>query len=229
MPDMDGLELARVMDSDPILSRTKKIMLTSLGLRLESRVMHEAGISECLLKPAKKARLLECLNRVIDGAFPGAEFQKPFDKACDPIPAKNPLHGPMRILLAEDNRVNQKVVVAQLRKLGYQADIAANGLEALKASERTHYDVIFMDCHMPEMGGYEASRKFRERTLTADDDAKSRTHIVALTANAMEGDREKCLAAGMDDYLSKPTRIDDLDAALAKVEGARIGRLADAK
>jgi two-component system, sensor histidine kinase and response regulator len=229
MPDMDGLELARVIESNPIFSHTKKIMLTSLGLRLESPVMHEAGISECLLKPAKKAKLLECLNRVIGEASAGPQTQNLSDKACDPLPPENPIHGPMRILLAEDNRVNQKVVSAQLRKLGYQADIAVNGLEALKASERIHYDVIFMDCQMPEMSGYEASRKFRERALTADGDAKSRTHIVALTANAMEGEREKCLAAGMDDYLSKPTRIDDLDAALAKIRGTRIGRLADAK
>jgi CheY-like chemotaxis protein len=119
--------------------------------------------------------------------------------------------------LAEDNLVNQKVVLAQLRKLGYEADIAANGLEVLTAYEQTPYDVILMDCHMPEMGGYEASRKIRERASNADGNSKPRIRIIALTANAMEGDREKCLAAGMDDYLSKPTRIDDLSAALARV------------
>ena len=132
------------------------------------------------------------------------------------LPLKNPVHGPLRILLAEDNVVNQKVLLFQLRKLGYEADIAVNGLEVLSASKQTQYDVILMDCHTPEMGGYEASRKIRERAATANGQLKPYMRIIALTANAMEGDREKCLAAGMDDYLSKPTRIDDLSAALAR-------------
>jgi CheY-like chemotaxis protein len=118
--------------------------------------------------------------------------------------------------LAEDDPVNQKLVLLQLRKLGYGADIAVNGLEVVSASEQTQYDVILMDCQMPEMGGYEASGKIRERESILNGHAKSRTHIVALTADAMEGDREKCFAAGMDDYLSKPTRINSLSAALAR-------------
>ena len=119
--------------------------------------------------------------------------------------------------MAEDNPVNQKVVLLQLGKLGYEADIVTNGIEVLSALERTSYDVIFMDCHMPKMEGYETSRRIRERESAQNGQAKPQTHIVALTANAMEGDREKCIAAGMDDYLSKPTRIDDLAAALARL------------
>jgi two-component system sensor histidine kinase/response regulator len=217
MPDMDGLALARVMQSDPTFSRTRKIMLTSLGLRPEGRVMHEAGILECLLKPAKEARLFECLVRVMSEKSTHPEARNLPGEAGAPPPLQNPVNGQLRILLAEDNLVNQKVVLAQLRKLGYEADIAANGLEVLTAYEQTPYDVILMDCHMPEMGGYEASRKIRERASNADGNSKPRIRIIALTANAMEGDREKCLAAGMDDYLSKPTRIDDLSSALARV------------
>jgi two-component system, sensor histidine kinase and response regulator len=228
MPEMDGLELARVMQSDPTLSRTRKIMLTSLGLRLENRIMQEAGISECLCKPVKEARLFDCLIRALGEASMLPTARMPSRNAAIPPPLLKPVYGPLRILLAEDNPVNQKVVLFQLRKLGYEADIAVNGLEVLSASEQTLYDVILMDCHMPEMGGYEASRKIRERESILNSHATSRTHIVALTANAMEGDREKCLAAGMDDYLSKPTRIDDLYAALARFrEVARVAATAE--
>jgi CheY-like chemotaxis protein len=122
----------------------------------------------------------------------------------------------LRILLAEDDPMNQKLVLLQLRKLGYGADLAVTGLEVLSAWERTQYDIILMDCHMPEMGGYEASGKIRERESSLTGQAKLHTQIVALTADAMDGDREKCLAAGMDEYLSKPTCIDDLSAALAR-------------
>jgi two-component system sensor histidine kinase/response regulator len=215
MPEMDGLTLARIMQTDPALATTRKIMLTSLGLRLENQLMQEAGIAECLFKPVKEARLFDCLIRVIGEAEPPRTIRAP-NRAVDIPVSQNAAYGPLRILLAEDNPVNQKVVLFQLRKLGYDADIAANGSEALRALEGAEYDLIFMDCHMPEMGGYEASRQIRERESNVNGGGKPRTHIVALTANAMEGDRDECLAAGMDDYVSKPTRIDDLSAALAR-------------
>jgi two-component system, sensor histidine kinase and response regulator len=217
MPGMDGLALARAMQSDPMLLSTRKIMLTSLGLRLDPRVMQDAGISECLFKPVKEARLFDCLVRIFSEAAT-SRSSRPSSKAPTvPAVSVSPVYGPLRILLAEDNPVNQKVVLLQLGKLGYEADIVANGTEVLSALERTHYDVIFMDCHMPKMEGYETSRRIRERESAHNGQAKPQTHIVALTANAMEGDREKCIAAGMDDYLSKPTRIDDLAAALARL------------
>jgi two-component system sensor histidine kinase/response regulator len=216
MPGMDGLALARAMQADPIFVSTRKIMLTSLGLRLDAHAMQEAGISECLFKPVKEARLFDCLIRLLGEAPAPPVVQAPANAPTVPPPSLNPIYGPVRILLAEDNPINQKVVLFQLRKLGYDADTAANGLEVLSALERTDYDLILMDCHMPEMGGYETSQQIRERESSYNGHAKRQMHIVALTANAMEGDRERCLAAGMDDYLSKPTRIDDLAAALAR-------------
>lgn len=215
MPKMDGLTLAQLMQADPALAGTKKIMLTSLGFRLDQQSMRAAGLSDCLFKPVKEARLFDCLVRVI-GEDSSIQIVRTPPKTVGASPSyPTAPFGPLRILLAEDNQVNQKVVVSQLKKLGYDAATAANGVEALSALEQSSYDVIFMDCHMPEMGGYEVARRIRERESTNGKE-RAPVYIVALTASAMEGDREKCLAAGMNDYLSKPTRIDDLCAALGR-------------
>jgi two-component system, sensor histidine kinase and response regulator len=216
MPEMDGLTLARLMQAEPTLKGTKKIMLTSLGFRLDSDTMHAAGLAECLFKPVKKARLLDCLVRVLGRGHPAQVLRNIKNVDKTPASDRNAAYGPLRILLAEDNLVNQKVVVWQLKSLGYDVAIAANGVEVLSALEESSYDVIFMDCHMPEMGGYEAARRIRERESARNGIEITPAYIVALTASAMEGDREKCLAAGMNDYISKPTRIDDLCAALGR-------------
>ncbi len=126
----------------------------------------------------------------------------------------------VRILLAEDNILNQKVALALLRKLGYRAQAVANGFEVMQALERISYDIIFMDCQMPEMDGYEATQTIRkrERALEPACPWKPPVYIIALTAHAMKGDSEKCLAAGMDDYLSKPLRPLELQAVLERAK-----------
>jgi len=138
-------------------------------------------------------------------------IQQPIDKG---LGARSPL----RILLAEDNLVNQRVAGRILEKMGYRADIAANGLEALEALKRQTYDVVFMDVHMPGMDGMEATRQICHRWGPAE-----RPRIIAMTASAMQGDRERCLEAGMDDYVSKPVRVEELRAALERASEIRIG------
>jgi CheY-like chemotaxis protein/HPt (histidine-containing phosphotransfer) domain-containing protein len=139
-----------------------------------------------------------------------------------------PVHD-LRILIAEDNLINQKVALGQLQTLGYPADVVANGREVLELLEALIYDVILMDCQMPEMDGYDATRRIREiegrtrRQRAGRGLQRRRLFIIAMTANAMQGDREKCLAAGMDDYISKPVRAADLQAALERRKYARGG------
>ncbi len=168
-----------------------------------------AGIDGWVAKPVKPKQLCEALLHVL-----AHEAISPKASSTIAAPAKPEPHstGGLRVLLAEDNVVNQKVAVFMLQRLGCSADVAANGIEALEALTRRHYDVIFMDCQMPEMDGYEAARRIRN----LDGDAAG-IPIVAMTANAMQGDREECLRAGMDDYISKPVKIEDLEASLARV------------
>ena len=207
MPGMNGIALAEVIKADPRLARARIIILTSLGHLMDDAQLERIGIDACLVKPVKQARLYECLTGM----------RTPPRKSVETKPVSLTVHGappePLRILLAEDNVINQKVAVAQLRKLGYSPDVAANGLEALEAIQRTPYDVILMDCQMPQMDGYESSRQIRVREQTQ---GSKPVYIIAMTANAMQGDREKCMAAQMNDYLSKPVKVSDLRAALER-------------
>lgn len=202
MPGMDGLATARRMASDPVLRPTKVVMLTSLRRRPKAAILAETGITACLCKPVKPSELQATLSHVI-----GQDFPLHAKVVFRPTPAF--ARGKrLRVLLAEDNIVNQKVARAQLERLGFKPDVAANGLEALQAIERQDYDIVFMDCQMPEMDGYQATRRIR-----AVEYQREETHpvrIVAMTANAMKGDREECLAVGMDDYISKPVRVEEL-------------------
>jgi light-regulated signal transduction histidine kinase (bacteriophytochrome)/DNA-binding response OmpR family regulator len=228
MPEMDGFTLAAAIKADPALAATRLIVLTSMGHALRSAELNQLGIEAYLVKPVKQSRLFDCLvnkarsRATTEGAAGGQ----------DPITASSPGGSKMepefkkaRILLAEDNTVNQKVALAQLHRLRYRADAVINGLEVLEALPCIPYDVILMDCQMPEMDGYETSEAIRQRENRSDSPCpwKSPVYIIALTAHAMQGDREKCLAAGMDDYLSKPIRPAELQAALERWQIAAHG------
>jgi PAS domain S-box-containing protein len=213
MPDMDGMSVARAIKGDPLLRDTQLVVLTSLAHHPEEGDHKRIGISAYLTKPVKQSRLFDVLAGVMDRRE-AADAQRD-NAARVRVPSKPPeVMSPLKILMAEDNAVNQKVALRQLARLGYGADAVASGLEVLAALNRCSYDIILMDCQMPEMDGYEATRRIRK--LEADAPNKPRHYIIALTANAMDGDRAKCLAAGMDDYLSKPIKLDNLAQALQR-------------
>ena len=201
MPVIDGLTLARSIRADASLAATHIIMLTSLSERLPADVMRSTGIDATLTKPVKQSSLFDA----IVSAMAGKESVKRFHDAVRPAES---MRDDVRVLVAEDNAVNQKVALRQLQRFGIAADAVGNGAEALEALGRMRYDLVLMDVQMPEMDGLEATRAIRAREAGA-----MHTPIVALTANALEGDRERCLAAGMDDYLSKP---------VAEIELARV-------
>jgi signal transduction histidine kinase/AmiR/NasT family two-component response regulator/HPt (histidine-containing phosphotransfer) domain-containing protein len=211
MPVMDGIMLARAIKSEPAIATTKLIMLSSLGEQLEQEELRSVGINACLVKPAKQSCLFNCIADALGGQRVAVAENFSLENSSEPRP---PHHA--RILLAEDNSINQDVALGQLEQLGYSADVVANGRETLAALRRVSYDIVLMDCMMPEMDGYEATKRIRE------EEAQNRTrrlHIIAMTANAMTGDRDKCLAAGMDDYVSKPVQITDLQRAVSQWKG----------
>lgn len=206
MPDIDGLMLARQIKADATLAATKLIMLTSLGECDEKELQLQAGILACVHKPIKESELFDCLASAITGQPIQSEATSAVISA--PLLAKKPL----RILLAEDNPVNQEVAFLQLQSLGYEnIETVTNGRQVLEALSRSDYDVVLMDCQMPQMDGYEAALEVRRR-----EGGEKHTTIIALTAHALEGEKEKCLAAGMDDYLSKPINSEQLAALLGK-------------
>ena len=211
MPDMDGLTLAREMRRYCSPDELPLVMLTSLGWK---HTDPEVQFAAYLTKPIKPAGLYTALMEVFGGQVEQLPDAASDDKQNDqPSIDAASLH----LLLAEDNMVNQKVALRILSRMGYSADVAANGIEVLEALQRQHYDVILMDVQMPEMDGLEATRRIRagEWTETCQDpDFDSQPYIIAMTANAMQGDREMCLAAGMDHYVSKPIQIEDLTRAL---------------
>jgi PAS domain S-box-containing protein len=222
MPDMNGLELAGVLRAEPGFDELKLIMLTSMGHKLSRAELDRARIGVCLIKPARQSQLYETLASVMAGKVPES-IQAPAAVAS-PGPGSIAADLPIRLLLAEDNLVNQNVARMQLAKFGYQVDIVANGKEAVTAGRSGNYDVILMDCQMPEMDGYEASSQLREWEHERRDRGEIFTplHIIAMTANAMQGDREICFAAGMDDYIAKPVRQSELAAALARTPHAML-------
>jgi PAS domain S-box-containing protein len=205
MPEMDGLQLAAKIRESKAHRSVPLVMLTSMGRREADHEMF-AGF---LTKPVKSRQLYDLLCKVLSGA-PSRAAVKP--ASGHELGARYPL----RILLAEDNAVNQKVALKILERMGYRADVASNGREAVQAVERQTYDVVLMDVQMPEMDGIEATTKIRDQL------GEKRPWIIALTANALRGDRERYLGVGMDDYISKPIRVEDLVKALT--QAALMGR-----
>jgi len=176
--------------------------------------MEQRGIAACLVKPLRKKALHECLLEVMGAAAPAAPAA-PEEMAPLPGPPATPSleFSPARILVAEDNVVNQKVALLHLQRLGYKADVVADGRAAIAVVGQQRYDLVFMDCQMPEIDGYEATRQIRAREKQS---GAARLPIVAMTAGALAGDREACLSAGMDDYIAKPVRQDELRQILQR-------------
>ena len=208
MPDMDGARLALELRKHRDRKALPLVLLTSVGQRPRADADADAeamgAFSAWLNKPIKPAALLEALQQVL-GERGGRAERAPLAPALAPRAGAE-----VDILVAEDNTINQKVIKQLLRHLGYRGDVVANGLEALEALERQEYPVILMDMQMPEMDGLEATRRLRQRFRGANA-----PYIIAMTANAMPGDRERCLDAGMNDYVPKPIELEVLDAALA--------------
>ncbi len=222
MPGMDGETLGRLIKDHPLLKDTILVMLTSWGQPGDAPRMKQAGFAAYLAKPLRQAQLRDALSTVW-GAYQRA---RPVELVTRHTLAESRAGGPVRaaatssaaqpvfqarILVVEDNAVNQKVAVRMLEKLGCRADLAANGREAVDMAGMLPYDLVLMDCQMPVMDGYEATRQIRERQIQG-----ARLPIVAMTANALEGDRERCLDAGMDDYIAKPVIKSELVRVLRR-------------
>ena len=207
MPEMDGLALARALRARGVTMPL--VLLSSLGSRVD-----EGAFDATLTKPVKPSQLFDAILGVlapVRAAQPAVRVRADagFDRTLG-------ARAPLRILLAEDNAINQKVAVRVLERLGYRTDLAGNGLEVLEALERQPYDVVLLDVQMPEMDGLTAARAIRARWPDRP------VRLIAMTANALEGDRDACLAAGMDDYLAKPVRLETLDEALAHATPAPV-------
>jgi PAS domain S-box-containing protein len=210
MPEMDGLMLAHAIKQDPAIGKTRLVMLTSLGNHLDAEEMKKAGVEACVLKPVKQSRLFDRLADVMAGHLARRSARVASGPLPQPSAKAEPHRKKVHILLAEDNRINQMVAQGLLQNLGYTCTTVANGLEVLEALKKQPYEIILMDCQMPEMDGYETTRRIRAAEIAAPP------RIIAMTANAMRGESEKCLEAGMDDYMSKPVRLDTLRDTIAR-------------
>ncbi len=225
MPEIDGLMLARTIKSDPALASTCLMLLSSSGV--DPSAAHAAGIEISLNKPVRRKELLRGLGRMVAAA---SAMTRPLPASSNEVapPDTTARHNSLlaqrdvRVLVAEDNNVNREVARALLEYLGYRVDLAENGRQAVEATARTHYDLVFMDCQMPELDGFDATKLIRERETSQPTDSpgrsgqRARIPIVALTAHALAGDREQCLTAGMDDYLAKPFTQEQMKTLLAR-------------
>jgi PAS domain S-box-containing protein len=218
MPNMNGFQMAEAVKADPSIASVTLILLPSFGLRGHGARARQAGIAAYLQKPVRQLQLHECLSAMMlrRGAgiesVPEAPLVTRHSLRESVVHDKSKTFSKVRIIVAEDNLVNQKVALGQLYNLGYQAEAVANGRELLAALDAgAPFDMVLMDCQMPEMDGFAATAEIRRREGTS-----RHTTIIAMTANALEGDEERCLAANMDDYLSKPVRPDALKEKLER-------------
>jgi CheY-like chemotaxis protein/HPt (histidine-containing phosphotransfer) domain-containing protein len=237
MPDIDGYAFARMVSDDPRLADTPMVMLTSSAQHGETDRTQQAGIVAYLTKPVRSARLRSAVNVALGSTVatdPSGSPRRGSDPRHRATAPSNDVHhlsanaedasardsdhdraceraGADCVLVVEDHLVNQKVLTAMLAKLGYRAAVAVNGFEALEAVRRNDYAAVLMDCQMPEMDGYETVERLRR-----SEGHDRHTFVIAVTATAMTGDRDRCLAAGMDDYLAKPVSVKSLEAVLAR-------------
>ncbi|MCS6813836.1 MAG: response regulator, partial [Cyanobacteria bacterium] len=226
MPDQDGITLARQIrqleqtmcaaDCSALSRKVPLLLLTAVGSSQSSWNDAEVEFAQCLNKPVKQSHFYNALVEILEHQAAHQAQLSPAETRSRSNAAVAKLQLPempanLRILLAEDNAVNQKVAIHMLQRLGYRTDLAGNGLEVLEALQRQPYDVVLMDVQMPDMDGITAAERICSQWSSAE-----RPRIIAMTANAMHGDREACLDAGMDDYISKPVRLEELAQALSK-------------
>ncbi len=215
MPDLDPMSFAREVRADPSIASTGLVHLLNAGAPLNREAMRDAGITAAVSKPVGQGELFDALTVALaHDALPLARVAaQPSDSRPAPANVSPEMRKTVRVLLAEDNFLNAKLTLSQLHKMGYAADSVPNGKEAIDAVQKNDYRIVLMDCQMPIVDGYQATIEIRR--LEKEKGLKPR-RIIAMTANALEGDREKCLAAGMDDYLAKPTKHEELETALAR-------------
>ena len=225
MPEADGFTLAAEIHQLPRDEYLPVVLLVPLGVRLEPPPSARIPYINYAPKPLKTAQLFEAIGRALNN------MRAPVEKVPDVKPeTPKAAAQSLQVLLCDDNSINQKVAARILQQIGYKPDVVANGQEALDAMDKKKYDLVFMDVMMPEMDGLEATRQIRNRQKAGvSENYKSRIVIIAMTAQAMQGDREKCLASGMDDYLAKPIRPGDVSGMIAKWmvpegQGARLSR-----
>ncbi len=209
MPEKDGADLAREIKADPLIAKTRLVLMTSVGDQGTAAKLREIGFECCLIKPVRQSQFFDCLATVVasERAGVGEQAGSARGAAADQGAEGSGVRQDVRVLLAEDNPVNQQVAVKALAKLGLHADVVATGAEALAAMRQTPYDLVLMDVQMPELDGIEATKQIRS---LGSGVLNPLVPIVALTAHALADDREKCLRAGMNDYLSKPVRLQAL-------------------
>jgi CheY-like chemotaxis protein len=210
MPEQDGETLGRLIRDDPQLASTRRVMLTSAALRGDASRLREAGFDAYLTKPLKEDHIRRCL-----AALRGIPDSVVTPELLTRHTLEPPYRRAGRILLVEDNLVNQKVACAMLQKQGYEVSVAENGAVALAMLEHHDFDLVLMDCQMPVLDGFETTRRLRQGGPIRNPGIT----VIAMTANAMEGDREACLAAGMNDYLAKPISAVSLNATIDRYLG----------